>query len=142
MECNLLYQSFLAMNFLHIKETSIYVKDLQLTEDFYCEKLGLTVIAKSEGHHVFFKAGKSVLLCFIASATEKSFMHVPPHGASGQIHFAFEVKSNEYESAKTEILGKNIPIEREQEWKKNVFSFYFRDPDGHLVEIAQEGIWD
>lgn len=130
------------MNFIHIKETSVYVKDLQVAEDFYEGKLGLKVIAKVEGHHVFFKAGNSVLLCFISDSTEKNFMHIPAHGASGRIHFAFEVKKDEYESVKEEILKKNIPIEHEQEWKKNVHSFYFRDPDKNLVEIAQEGIWD
>jgi len=69
-------------------------------------------------------------------------MHVPPHGASGQIHFAFEVRSEEYDHVKSEIIKNDIPIEHEQEWKKGVFSFYFRDPDDNLVEIAQEGIWD
>jgi catechol 2,3-dioxygenase-like lactoylglutathione lyase family enzyme len=130
------------MDFLRIKETCIYVKDLHATENFYKEKLGLKVIARVEGRHIFFKAGESVLLCFIAGSTENSFMHIPAHGASGRIHFAFEVKQNEYESVKKEIIQKDIPVEHEQEWKKNIYSFYFRDPDDHLIEIAQEGIWD
>jgi catechol 2,3-dioxygenase-like lactoylglutathione lyase family enzyme len=130
------------MNILHIKETCIYVTDLQQTENFYKGKLGLKVIGRVEGRHIFFSAGNSVLLCFIAEATRDIHMHLPAHGASGQIHFAFEIKKEEYESAKKEILEKNIYIEYEQEWKENTRSFYFRDPDGHLIEIAQEGIWD
>lgn len=130
------------MNILHIKESSLYVKDLQQTEDFYSGKLGLKVLGKVEGHHVFFKAGSSVLLCFIASSTNSGYMRIPPHGASGQIHFAFEVNSEDYEPAKEEISQKGILIIHEQEWKKNARSFYFRDPDGHLVEVAQKGIWD
>lgn len=130
------------MNILHIKETCIYVKSLQQTEDFYSGKLGLKVIGKVEGRHVFFKAGTSVLLCFIADSTNNDDMHMPSHGASGQIHFAFEINKEDYESVKKEILQKDIIIEHEQEWKKHTFSFYFRDPDEHLVEIAQKGIWD
>ena len=78
------------MRFLHIKETCIYVRDLDRTQHFYKEKLGLEIIAKVEGRHIFFRVGSSVLLCFIASATENN-SHTPGHGASGRIHFAMEV---------------------------------------------------
>jgi catechol 2,3-dioxygenase-like lactoylglutathione lyase family enzyme len=130
------------MNFLRIKETCIYVRDLQLTENFYHEKLGLKIIAKVEERHVFFKAGDSVLLCFIAETTQSHFMHVPPHGAKGSIHFAFEIEPDDYDQTKKEIIENGISIEHEQEWRPGVFSFYFRDPDDHLVEIAQQGIWE
>ena len=95
-----------------------------------------------EGRHVFFNAGTSVLLCFIADKTENNSIKLPSHGAKGSIHFAFEVNRDEYESAKQEIMQKGILIEHEQEWNNKLFSFYFRDPDGHLLEIAQQGIWD
>lgn len=129
------------MNFLQIKETCIYVQDLARTKDFYHGKLGLEVIVLVEGKHVFFRAGSSVLLCFISEYTEIQ-THTPPHGASGNIHFALEVNSDEYEGAKNEILQKGITIEHEHEWKNKLHSFYFRDPDENLVEIVQKGVWD
>jgi catechol 2,3-dioxygenase-like lactoylglutathione lyase family enzyme len=129
------------MKFIHIKETCIYISDLEKTKSFYADKLGLEVIAMVEGMHVFFRAGNSVLLCFIKGVPEKN-THTPPHGATGQIHFAFEVNTNEYEDAKNEIIQKGISIEHEHEWKNNLLSFYFRDPDNNLVEIAQKGIWE
>jgi catechol 2,3-dioxygenase-like lactoylglutathione lyase family enzyme len=129
------------MNFLHIKEICIYVHDLEKTRGFYHGKLGLEVILSVEGKHIFFRAGSSVLLCFISDYT-KTQTSTPPHGASGNIHFALEVNRDEYAAVKNEILQKGISIEHEHEWKDNLLSFYFRDPDGHLVEIAQKGIWD
>lgn len=130
------------MNFLHIKETCIYVTDLERTEAFYHEKLGLKVIGRVEGRHVFFRAGSSVLLCFIAQHTSDKSSKLPVHGAKGCVHFAFEIKPGEYQKTKHEIIDAGIMIEHEQNWREDLCSFYFRDPDGNLIEIAQKGIWD
>lgn len=130
------------MDFLQVKETCIYVSDLKRTRTFYNEKLGLQIISIVDGRHIFFRAGSSVLLCFIADMTSRPGQELPTHGASGSIHFALEVKVEDYDNAKKEILQKGIHIEQEQRWKNNLHSFYFRDPDGHLVEIIQAGLWD
>lgn len=128
------------MNISSIKETCIYIKDIQRTKEFYHDKLGLPVISIVQGRHVFFRAGRSVLLCFIASKTEKE-TELPPHGASGIIHFAFEVEKEEYEIALKETKERGIPILQEQPWKNGLHSFYFHDPDNNLVEIIEEGLW-
>ena len=53
-----------------IIETAIYVDDLDRTEQFYRDVLGLAVIAKEPGRHVFFRVGANcVLLAFIPEAT-------------------------------------------------------------------------
>ena len=58
--------------------------NLDETEAFYRSILGLTVIAKESGHHVFFQAGEaSVLLAFVAKAAMKGD-HLPSHGARAQ----------------------------------------------------------
>ncbi|HEY0030831.1 MAG TPA: VOC family protein [Bacteroidia bacterium] len=129
------------MKFLQIKETCIYVKDLQQSYVFYHEMLELEMIGEVKDRHIFFRAGASVLLCFIAEQTLHHSFPLPPHGAHGQIHFAFEVEVLEYEKTKIEFSRKNISIEHEQQWKNGLHSFYFRDPDGHLLEVAQKGIW-
>src|SRR5215467_11898193 len=55
-----------------VVETAIYVDDLQATETFYGTVLGLRVMGKEPGRHVFFQAGEaSVLLAFLAEATLK-----------------------------------------------------------------------
>jgi catechol 2,3-dioxygenase-like lactoylglutathione lyase family enzyme len=129
------------MQFKQIKETCLYVKDLEKTEDFYHSKLDMEIIGKVKERHVFFKAGGSVLLCFINEATRHD-TKLPPHYGLGNIHLAFETKKEEYDLWKKKIHSLGIPIEHEQEWHKGYRSFYFRDPDGHLLEIVQEGMWD
>ena len=74
-----------------IIETAIYVDDLQAAETFYGTVLGLRVMGKEPGRHVFFQVGEaSVLLAFLAEATLKGDQ-LPPHGATGPGHFALGI---------------------------------------------------
>ncbi|PIQ22113.1 MAG: glyoxalase [Cytophagales bacterium CG18_big_fil_WC_8_21_14_2_50_42_9] len=129
------------MQFVRIKETCLYVQDLQQTKDFYQGKLGLKVIGEVAGRHLFFRAGESVLLCFIAAESAKSQM-VPPHFGQGNMHLAFEVSPADYAVRKTEIENLGIPIEMEYDWGRGFLSFYFRDPDQHVLEIVMTGMWE
>ena len=128
------------MKISRIKETCIYVTDLQRTKEFYSRRLGLAVLSFVEGRHVFFRAGESVLLCFIAEKTLQE-NELPPHGAKGSIHFAFEVEVEEYDTTLLKVKHMEIEILHEQVWKGKLRSFYFHDPDGNLLEIIEEGIW-
>jgi catechol 2,3-dioxygenase-like lactoylglutathione lyase family enzyme len=127
------------MQFTQIKETCLYVTELERTKFFYLD-MGLELITFTPGRHVFFRAGNSVLLCFLNEAVQNE-KSLPPHYGLGNLHFALEVKKFDYESVKNEI-GKKISIEHEHNWPNGLKSFYFRDPDNHLVEIVQEGLWD
>jgi catechol 2,3-dioxygenase-like lactoylglutathione lyase family enzyme len=129
------------MNIRQIKETCLYVSDLERTEYFYHQLLGFPQIGRVEGRHVFFRVGPSVLLCFIAEVT-RADTQLPPHYGQGQLHVAFEVSPEEYEDCKERIMKKGIKIIHEQEWRKGIFSFYFRDFDGNLLEIVPGGMWD
>jgi len=124
-----------------IKETCLYVADLEVTKNFYHDKLGLPVIALVKNNHVFFRAGSSVLLCFIAETAKKK-KQLPPHYGQGHLHFAFEVSSEQYEAWKEKVQKAGIKIEQEVTWKPEVHSFYFRDPDGHLAEMITGSLWE
>ena len=58
---------------------------------FYREILGLAVLAKEAGRHVFFQVGENqVLLVFRPEATLKGD-RLPPHGSRGPGHLAFGI---------------------------------------------------
>lgn len=129
------------MEFTQIKETCLYVSDLEATESFYHGLLELPIISKVLGRHIFFRAGTSVLLCFIAAATREEAV-LPPHFAEGKQHIAFEVNREAYLQTKQALLARGIEITHEQPWKEPLKSFYFEDPDGHVLEVVPQGIWD
>lgn len=126
------------MEISQIKETCLYISDIDQSFNFYHNLIGLPLIERVEGRHIFFKAGNSVLLCFIASVTAKD-KHLPPHYGSGKLHMAFEVV--DYELCKKMIVDSSIEIIHEETWSPGIRSFYFHDPDGNVLEIVPKGMW-
>jgi catechol 2,3-dioxygenase-like lactoylglutathione lyase family enzyme len=129
------------MNIKAVIETAIYVDHLDAAEDFYRRVLGLSVIAKEPGRHVFFQVGESsVLLAFLAEATLKGGI-LPPHGAKGPGHFALGIETQSLEAWRQHLLAHGIVIEKEVEWPAGGKSIYFRDPAKNSVELVTPGIW-
>jgi catechol 2,3-dioxygenase-like lactoylglutathione lyase family enzyme len=122
-----------------ILETVLYVADIDVAERFYRDVMALRPIGKEPGRHAFFRVGSGVLLLFRAERTRRS-ASVPPHGAEGEIHVCFTTTAEEYETWKGRIREHRIAIEKEAEWPSGR-SFYFRDPDGNLLELANTDIW-
>jgi len=130
------------MKFIKIKETCLYVRDLEKIKGFYGQILELPIISYEPGKHIFFRLGSSVLLCFNPEDSRHK-VSPPGHYGGGKQHVAFEVPMADYESAKAEILSKGIKVIDEVEWKGQVKSFYFEDPEGNILEIVPDkGIWD
>ena len=124
-----------------VVETAIYVDDLDEVEDFYRDVLGLQVLGKEPGRHVFFQVGEaSVLLAFLAEATLKGDP-LPPHGATGPGHFALGIKAESFDGWRKLLERHGIAIEKEVAWPKGGKSIYFRDPAGNLVELVTPGVW-
>lgn len=124
-----------------IKETCLYVSDLEATKAFYHNILGLPLISLKAGRHVFFRVGEDVLLCFLPEVTMAE-EDLPHHFGFGQQHFAFECEEKDYDAWKLHLEQHNISIEHEATWRNGLQSIYFRDPDFHSVEIVMPGIWD
>jgi catechol 2,3-dioxygenase-like lactoylglutathione lyase family enzyme len=130
------------MNFLKIKETCLYLRDLDRAKHFYHDVLELSLISYVPNKHIFFRAGNSVLLCFNPDDS-KTKTSPPAHYGEGKQHFAFEVGAHDYESAKEWIKSKGITIIDTVVWKSGAESFYFEDYEGNVLEIVPDrGVWD
>jgi catechol 2,3-dioxygenase-like lactoylglutathione lyase family enzyme len=129
-----------------ILESALYVTDLGAAEAFYRDVLGLAVITRVDGRHIFFRCGQGVLLLFNAEATKvppppDAKLPVPPHGAVGQGHLCFAATGGEIVGWRQRLEGKGIAIEADFDWPNGGRSIYFRDPSGNSIEFAEPRIW-
>jgi len=134
-------------------ETALYVEDLERSAQFYQQVLGFDVIqgtpkeveTQSRVLRPLHIPGGQVLLLFLHGATTKTAVlpggTIPPHHGSGQLHLAFAISSGELESWRERLESHGVAIEGEMSWPRGGTSLYFRDPDGHLVELATPGLW-
>lgn len=129
-----------------ILESALYVTDLAAAERFYSGVLGLDLLGKVDGRHLFFRCGDGVLLIFNAEATKvpppaDAKLKVPPHGAVGEGHLCFAASADEIPRWKAHLEAKKIAIESEFEWPQGGRSIYIRDPSGNSIEFAEPRIW-
>jgi catechol 2,3-dioxygenase-like lactoylglutathione lyase family enzyme len=128
-----------------ILESAIYAPDLAAAEAFYGGIVGLPVIAKVEGRHVFFRVGESVLLVFNPDATRvpspNPALPVPVHGAHGHGHVCFAASRDEIARWRSTFEAADVAIEVEFDWPNGARSLYVRDPAGNSVEFAEPRLW-
>jgi catechol 2,3-dioxygenase-like lactoylglutathione lyase family enzyme len=129
-----------------IVETCLYSKDLSRSVRFYQEKIGLRLLESGERLCAFSVADKQLLLIFRSGCTWEPVSTpgglIPPHEASGQLHFAFAISKEDFATWEKHLIAQGIPIESKVNWPTGGQSLYFRDPDNHLVELATPGIWE
>jgi catechol 2,3-dioxygenase-like lactoylglutathione lyase family enzyme len=125
----------------NLVETSAYVDDLDRAERFYCDVLGLAVMGREAGRHVFLRVGAGdVLLLFNPGETLKG-QTLPPHGAHGAGHFALGIDADALDGWRRRLSDHGVAIEKEMEWPRGGRSLYFRDPAGNSVELITPGLW-
>lgn len=128
-----------------VLESALYVTDLDEAERFYGSILGLPVIGRVEGRHVFFRCGDGVVLLFDAEATRKPAtnpaMPVPSHGCHGEGHLCFRAVGAEIDRWREHLEASGVTIEADFRWPNGARSIYFRDPSGNSLEFAEPSIW-
>ena len=128
-----------------IIETALDVQDLAAAVQFYHGLLGLPVIDGNARFCALSVAGRDVLLLFQREASPQAVDipggRIPPHGSSGSIHFAFSLRPEELAEWEQFLTEKGVKLESRVTWERGGTSLYFRDPDGHLVELATPGVW-
>jgi catechol 2,3-dioxygenase-like lactoylglutathione lyase family enzyme len=128
-----------------ILETSLYCANVAQSAEFYRRLFGFRPLLESDRLVALDVAGKNVLLLFHAGATqepaETAGGEIPPHGATGPIHVAFSIASDDLAPWKQKLTAAGVTIESTVNWPSGAQSLYFRDPDGHLVELLTPGFW-
>lgn len=128
-----------------VVETALSVADPARSAEFYRRVCGFGVLLESERLIALDVAGQDVLLLFRAGATDEAFEVdggvIPGHGASGRSHLAFSIDSDDLGPWQQRLAAEGVTVESVVDWPQGARSLYFRDPDGHLVELLTPGFW-
>lgn len=123
-----------------ILEVCVYVEDLDAAAAFYQNVMGLEILWREEGRHVFLRCGGRMLLIFNAAETTK-LQDLPSHGTQGAGHICFAAKNEDLPAWRTHLAEHGVEIEHEATWGDRGQSLYFRDPDGNSLEVGTPRIW-
>lgn len=128
-----------------VLETALYVDDLERARTFYETALGLSLLRSDQRMCAFDVGGASVLLIFLRGASTEPMVFpggtIPPHDGQGPLHMAFAITAEELPAWEETLQRHGIKIEGRVTWQRGGQSLYFRDPDGHCLELATPGLW-
>lgn len=128
-----------------VLETALYVDDLSRAQAFYEDDLGLKLLFGNRRMCAFDVGGRSVLLLFLRGGSNEPMPTpggtIPPHDGQGPLHIGFAVSASDLAAWEGRLQERGIPIESRTTWSRGGTSVYFRDPDGHLLELATPGLW-
>jgi catechol 2,3-dioxygenase-like lactoylglutathione lyase family enzyme len=128
-----------------VLETALYCADARETARFYSRLLGLTAIFESDRLVALDGGEGTVLLLFRQGHTEDGLStaggFVPGHDGSGPVHLAFAIERGDVPAWEVHLEAVGVPVESRVTWTGGGTSLYFRDPDGHSVELATSGTW-
>lgn len=109
-------------------------------ERFYGETLGLPTVARwPDG--VAYRAARSVLLLFDRDGLATRSGPIAEHGSSGPGHACLLTDQDGYVRWRERLAAAGVVITHEHEWDGGRRSFYFSDPAGNLLEIADGDLW-
>jgi len=128
-----------------ILETAIHSEDMARSRGFYENVLGLEPIHSDDRLTAYAVAGRDVLLVFRKGAAMQTVNlrggTIPGHGGDGALHVAFSVSKDDLDGWEAHFATHGVAIEGRNAWERGGRSIYFRDPDGHLLELATPGLW-
>ena len=128
-----------------IIETTLYVKEMQPSVEFYQRLFDFATLHASERLTALRVAPGQVLLLMKEGASAEpsvmSFGVIPPSDAAGEQHVAFGVPPEELDRWRDTLQRYGIAIESAFDWPDGGHSIYFRDPDNHCIEVKTSD-WD
>jgi catechol 2,3-dioxygenase-like lactoylglutathione lyase family enzyme len=128
-----------------VLETALYVDDLDGAAGFYERVLGLDVMFQAPRLVSLDAGGGTVLLLFLRGGSTEGTSFpggwLPPHDAAGHAHVALAIRAEDLDGWRARLEHHAVEIESQVSWERGGTSLYFRDPDGHSVELAAPGVW-
>ncbi|HWI22628.1 MAG TPA: VOC family protein [Baekduia sp.] len=129
------------MKLLGLHHVTAIVEDLDKTTAFYRDTLGLALVEEADnpddpGTRHFWFGDATGEPGSLVSFMEYPEMDAATEGRGATHHFAFAVSGKDELAAWRDYLeSRNIPAS-EVFTRGRFSSIYFRDPDGHLLELA------
>jgi catechol-2,3-dioxygenase len=128
-----------------ILETSLYVADLERSAAFYWRLFGFATLSADDRLRALAVPGRGVLLLFRRGASARQsalgFGTIPGHDGGGALHLAFAIPPGSAAAWEAHLAALDIALESRVDWPQGATSLYFRDTDGHSVEVATPGLW-
>lgn len=128
-----------------VLETSLYVADIEASRAFYLRLFGFETFFCDHRMCAMGVPNRQVLLLFRIGATGHPAPAadglIPPHHGSGHLHLCFAIAKDALESWERHLAGQGVEVESRLHWPRGSTSLYFRDPDGHSLEVATPGLW-
>ena len=128
-----------------VLETALYVADLQRSKSFYTETFGFEVFLEDHRMVGLGVPGDAVLLLFVRGGSVEPSPTpggvIPPHDGHGKLHLCFAIPLASLDDWERHLAARGIPVESRVVQTHGGTSLYFRDPDGHSLEVAVPGLW-
>jgi catechol 2,3-dioxygenase-like lactoylglutathione lyase family enzyme len=129
----------------HLLETSLYVEDLGRAAAFYKDVLGFPVMLQDDRMIGLQVPGSAVLLLFLRGGSTTPSPTpgglIPAHDGRGTQHLCFAIPVAALQDWDRHLMARGVTVESRVIQTHGGTSLYFRDPDGHSVEVATPGLW-
>jgi catechol 2,3-dioxygenase-like lactoylglutathione lyase family enzyme len=119
---------------------SLRVSDLEVSERFYTEVLGMRPVWRSEGEIAFLECGNDDLALIQIPREEVAAFRRRERALQSLHHFGFRVATRDaVDRVAREVSARGLVIDDgPRDHRDGARSFYVRDPDGNYIQI----LWD